>query len=346
MARLRFGLIGGGVQGCCLSEAARLSGAVELVACADLNRDAAERAASICGYGETFVDSETMLSKANVDAVIVATAHDQLQPMGMQVVRAGKHLFIEKPMALTAAAARELVAAAAAAGVKMMVGYTLPFMAPRVRMKQLLAQGAVGDIALVFAGQIINPLTSGWLADAKRGGGPLFYVGTHVIYQVLDVVERRARRVYAEVSRNQAGVEEACLFTVHFDGGVVAQIATSQQLDGRYGWIDVVGTAGRMRSEWERPELTVQSTVIDAYKNETVIFVPEDSIGPQMEQGKVASLMAYKYIRAWASEFQDFIGAINEDRQPAVTGEDGLRVLEITDAIIESGRTAQPVELH
>ena len=50
-----------------------------------------------------------------------------------------------------------------------------------------LQAGAVGEMARIFAGQIIGSM-GGWLAEPERGGGPLFYIGTHVIYQVLDVV--------------------------------------------------------------------------------------------------------------------------------------------------------------
>ena len=78
------------------------------------------------------------MPREELDAVIVATIHDQLQPCGMAVVESGRHLFIEKPMALTADAGRELTRAAHAARVRMMVGYTLPFMPARVRMKELI----------------------------------------------------------------------------------------------------------------------------------------------------------------------------------------------------------------
>ena len=343
--RVRFGLIGCGAQGRYLSEALSLTGKAELVACADVNPEAAESAVRQCGYGEVYTEAKEMLSKADLDAAVVATTHDQLQPCGMAVVEAGKHLFIEKPMALNAADGRELVRASRESGVKVMVGYTLPFLAERVRMKELLDAGAVGEMAHVFAGQMLGKM-GGWLAQPEHGGGPLLYIGTHVIYQVLDVVERKAERVFAEVTRTETGVDRECLFTVRFEGGIVAQIATSQRLGGRYGWIDVLGTAGRVRSEWEREGLFVQSTAIEAYREPTTIRVPEDTIGPRVALGDKVSLTGFRYIRAWADEFVEFISAIREDRDPCVSGEDGVRVLEITDAVFESGRTGMPVEMR
>ena len=202
----------------------------------------------------------------------------------------------------------------------------------------------MGDLAHIVAGQIIGRLT-GWLADPKHGGGALFYVGVHAIYQVLHVIERRAERVFAHVTMSDSGVDESCTLTIDFEGGLSAQIVTSQRFDGRYGWLDVIGTQGRVRSEWERQELTVQSNVLEAYRHETVIHVPEDCIGPDVEAGDAASVMAHKYIRAWASEFQQFIAAIREDHDPPVSGTHAVDVLKITDAVLDSGRRGTPVEL-
>ena len=342
--KLRFALIGCGSQGRYLSEALALTGEAELVACCDLNAEAARQTVDRWGYAQAFTDTGRMLAEAAPDAVVVATIHDQLQPCGLAVVNAGKHLFVEKPMALNAADGRVLVNAARSAGVKLMVGYTLPFLPTRVRLKQLIDEGVVGEIVHVTAGQFIGPV-DGWLAQPEHGGGPLFYIGTHVIYQVLDLVPSPARRVFAEVERADSGVDNSCLLSVHFENGLTAHIGTSQKIGGRYGWLDVLGTAGRLRSEWESNEIFVQSTAVDAYRDPTTIVVPEEATGPALEHGQMASATGFAYVRAWAAQFVEFIAAIHEDRDPAITGEDGVRVLEITDAVFQSGRSGSAVDL-
>ncbi|MFP3904475.1 MAG: Gfo/Idh/MocA family protein, partial [Armatimonadota bacterium] len=112
----RFGLIGCGSQGRYLSEALRSAGRADLVACADPNQEAARTAVHQCGYRETFDSAEAMLEAIDLDAVIVATIHDQLQPMAMEAVEAGVNVFVEKPMALNVADGQSLVDAADAAG--------------------------------------------------------------------------------------------------------------------------------------------------------------------------------------------------------------------------------------
>ncbi|MEW6359853.1 MAG: Gfo/Idh/MocA family oxidoreductase [Planctomycetota bacterium] len=342
--KLRFGLIGCGGQGRYLSDALNITGLAEMAACADLLPEKAKEAAAQCGYKETYADAAAMLAKADLDAVIVATMHDQLQPCGMQVVEAGKHLFIEKPMALNAADGRKLVAAARKAGVKIMVGYTLPFLPARVRMKQLLDKGVIGDIVHVTAGQLIGNM-GGWLGAPEHGGGPLLYVGTHALYQVLDVVPAPAKRVFAEVDFTPSGVDAWCQFTIRFEGGVAAQMTTSQRMGGRYGWIDIIGTDGLLRSEWESNQLIVQSRKVAEYKERTAIEVEATAVGPAAKLGVMASVTGFRYVRSWAAEFMEFIAAIREGREPRVNGEAGIRVLEICDAVIESGKTGKAVEL-
>ncbi|NOY80286.1 MAG: Gfo/Idh/MocA family oxidoreductase [Kiritimatiellaeota bacterium] len=340
--KLRFGLIGCGAQGRYLSEALRLTGAAELIACADVRPEAAQAAAAHCGYKHFYSDLHDLLEQEELDAVVVAVVHDQLQPCGLAVVASGRHLFIEKPMALTAAAGRELAAAARSAGKKMMVGYTLPFMPARVRLKELVRQGAVGAVVHLAAGQLIGGI-GGWLARPEHGGGPLLYIGTHVIYQVLDLIDAAPERVFAEIAFTESGVDAEALFSVRFAGGITAQFTVSQRLGCRYGWIDVFGDAGRIHSEWESNALTVHSRDLAAYRDPTTIEVPAEVVGPTARLGDMASVNACRYSRAWAAEFVEFIGAIREDRRPRVAGEDGVRVLEITDAVFASGRAGRPV---
>ena len=324
--KLRFGLIGCGGQGRYLSEALAMTGQAELTACADPSAEAREKTVALCGYKLVDEDPAQMLAHAPVDAVIVATTHDQLQPCAMAAVEAGKHVLVEK------------------ANRKLMVGYTLRFLPERLHLKKLLDDGAIGDTVHVLAGQMIGAI-GGWLGDPATGGGPLLYIGTHVIDQVLWVVDRPAERVYAEVDFTETGVDASAQITVRFADGVVAQVCTSQRMGGRYGWLDVIGSAGRLRAEWERPEVYVESQTIDGYRSPTVIRVPEGAYQPAPSSEAQARVSGFRYVRSWAAELSEFIAAINEDRPPAVTGEDGVRVLQISDAVFESARSGRPVAL-
>lgn len=344
--KLRFGLIGSGSQGRYLSDALRMTGLAELVACADVNSETAELARDWSGYERAYADTREMLDQEDLDAVIVATTHDQLQPSAMQAVRTGRHVMVEKPMALTAASGLELVKAARDAGVKLMVGYTLRFFAARIRLKELLDAGAVGDVVHVLAGQALGTLSRGWLADRDRGGGPLFFVGSHVIDQVLWVTGRKPERVFAEVSRCRPNeVEQDAFITIRFEGGVLAQVCTSQRIGVRYGWLDILGTQGRLRAEWDSNTIYVESKAIEAFQHPTVIEVPPHCRLPDLVPGAKARLLAARDSAGWTTELAEFAQSISHDREPSVTGEDGVKVLEIIDAVYESGATGRPVDV-
>ncbi len=345
--KIRIGLIGCGSQGRYLSEAAAAAGQAELVACADPNPEAARRAVELTGYRKAYDSAADLLDQADVDAVVVATIHDQLQPMAMAAVRAGKHVLVEKPMALNAADGQALVDAAKEAGVNLMVGYSLRFQPERIRVKELLDAGAVGDLAHVLAGQCIGGM-GGWLGQRAHGGGPLLYVGVHCLDFVLWTVDRPVERVFAEVNMKDGAdtdVEADAMFTIRFAGGVVAQVVTSQRMGGRYGWYDAIGSAGRVRTEWESPNVFVESRNLPEYSLPTTIETPATYGHPPHDPEAVSRLNSYKYIRTWACELSEFIASIREGRPPLSPGEDGVRVLQVCDAVFESGRTGQPVSL-
>jgi len=338
-----LGLIGCGSQGRYLSEAAAVTEAFELVACADVRAEAAKRAARECGYSEACGDPSELPARAEVEAVIVATTHGQLFPAALQALQAGKHALVEKPMALRAEEGRELVSAAKAAGVNLMVGYSLRFMPPRILLKRLLDAGAIGEVRQAMAGQCIGAM-GGWLGDPAQGGGPLGYIGTHALDQILWVVGKPAERVSAEMNRAAPdGCETEATINIRFEGGALGQLVTSQTFGGRYGWLDVLGTGGRLRAQWESDVLTVQSTVVPEYANLTEISVPPTAYLPPAPASAQAKLSGFAYIRTWANELAEFAASIREGRPPSVTGEDGLRVLEVLDAAFESARTGAMV---
>lgn len=343
---LRFGLIGCGHQGRYLCEALTAAGGASLVACADPDPAARDRATAQFGFAHAYADGREMVATEDLDAVIVATVHDQLQPMALAAVEAGCHVFVEKPMALDYPHGRRLVDAAKSRGVKLMVGYALRYKPDRILMRELLSRGAIGEVIHAFAGQLIGRM-GGWLAEREHGGGPLLYVGSHALDQVLWMVGRRPERVYAEINpAPESDVEADALLTIRFDGGCVAQVATSQRLGGRYGWLDLLGTGGRMRSEWESYRLAVESRTFPEYEHLTYIEVPPTAYLPAFRPDAVMTLPSWYYLRMWAAEMVEFTAAIREDREPAMSGEDGLRCLAVMDAAHESARTGRAVEVR
>jgi myo-inositol 2-dehydrogenase/D-chiro-inositol 1-dehydrogenase len=141
-------------------------------------------------------------------------------------------------------------------------------------------------------------------------------------------------------------VEKSIFVTMRFEDGAIGQVSASQQIGCRYGWLDVLGSAGRLRVEWESNNLLIQSAKVEAYRELTCIRVPAAALMPEFASDARMSFAGSAYVRYWAAEFVEFIKAIREGRDPSVNGEDAVRVLEVIDAAFESARTGSPVEIR
>ncbi|MGH2460406.1 MAG: Gfo/Idh/MocA family protein [Chloroflexota bacterium] len=324
----RVGLIGCGQQGHLLTDALRRIPGLTLVACSDPRAEAVSTIADTDVAG--FADYRAMIETSRPDAVIVATPHAALATAAAFSASAGCHVFCEKPLALTATEAQPVLAAAKAANVKLMVAYCLRYDSLRRRMKELIADGAVGTIVAATAGKGGPPHPGGWLAQPEAGGGQLLFVGSHLVDQVLWLVGQPVTRVFAEIewsARNRT--DETSVFTLRFADGALAHLDCSQAAHAYYDYVDVMGTHGRVRADWRpSPMLSIHSERRPEFREPTTVR--------PIEKDTIAMYVA---------ELDEFAGAIREDREPAITGQDGLRVLTVLDAVVASARRGDSVAL-
>lgn len=329
MVPLRFGLIGCGEQGRQLVTALGEVPGTQLVACCDPNPAALNSLPgdSVARFG----DYHSMLHQTDLDAVIVATLHSALADAALAALECGHHTFCEKPMATTASDARPVVEAARRNGVNLMVGYIQRFDPLRQRMKEYLDSGAFGELAYVVAGKGGPPLERAWQHSKADGGGQLLWVGSHLMDQLHWLLGRHVERVFAEIRRSpQTGIDLTTVATLRFDDGLIAHFDCSSEADKVYDYMEPVGRDGRGRSEW-RPNygLKVQSRRVPPFTSS-----PELTENPPLLE------------RACVAELTEFANSIREARQPCVTGEDALRVLEVLDAITLSAESGRPVTLR
>ncbi|UCC88172.1 MAG: Gfo/Idh/MocA family oxidoreductase, partial [Anaerolineales bacterium] len=171
-AQLRVGIVGCGYQGRLLAQAIGKVDRMQVTACADPVREAADAVAALTGHAEVHGSAEELLNKSKVDAVLIATPHHLLQQVALLAIDAGKHVLAEKPIAMNERQAVEIEEAAAKAGICYLSGYSLRFFAAQQQVRDLLAAGAVGEIQAVTAGIGTGPF-DGWFAEAEKGGGAL-----------------------------------------------------------------------------------------------------------------------------------------------------------------------------
>ena len=330
---LRTGIIGCGWQGHILAEAVVRSESLQLVACADPDPAAANRAATLAPDVSTHTSVEALLAEREVDAVIIATPHHLLAPIALTAIRAGKHVLAEKPVAVNERSAAEIESAVLQAGVCYMAGYSFRFSMAR-HVHDLLVSGAVGDIQALTGTISQAPLDSGWTAYPESGGGPLLYVGSHLVDLFLWFMGDVPTVVYATTSRrDDTGADGTSVFQIQFANGVLAQGLVTQSAPGFFYELTIHGRDGRITLRgytFLQFEIEVVSKVLPAYSAPTIIH-------PLVWPDNITAM--------FVPEVEEFANAIREHRPPAITAADGRRVLQILDGITESGRTQQPVTL-
>lgn len=169
------------------------------------------------GFAEATTDSEALLTDPACDAVVVSTRHDTHADYVLRALAAGKHVFVEKPLALTATEIDRIEAAAAAApGHMLMVGFNRRFAPQVVRIAALLA-GAPGPKAFVMTVNAGAIPAQHWTQDAAVGGGRLLGEGCHFI-DLLRFLAGAPIEAHT-VARMHAGTPDTATVTLRFADG-------------------------------------------------------------------------------------------------------------------------------
>jgi phthalate 4,5-cis-dihydrodiol dehydrogenase len=249
--RLRLGVAGLGRAFALMAPTLRGHPRVSLVAAADPRPEALARFAGEFG-GAGHATVEALCADAGVDAVYVATPHAAHAAHAIAAARRGKHVLVEKPMAVTLADCDTMIAAASAADVQLIVGHSHSFDAPVRRTRELIASGAYGRVrmitALNFTDFVYRPRRPDEL-DPSQGGGAVYNQAAHQVDVVRLLAGGRARSVRAATGAWDAArpIDGAYAAFMTFDDGVVATLTYSGYAhfdsDEFCDWIGEMGEA-------------------------------------------------------------------------------------------------------
>lgn len=331
---LRIGLVGCGYQGSIFARTIAESNAMQVTACADPDQAAAERVASLSRNAAVYRSVEDMLNGTQVDAVIKATSHAALYPCALAAIKAEKPVLVEKPVGLNESEVVELEETTAKYGICFMSGYSFRYIAAWQKVYELLQAGSVGEIHTISARIGVGPMSKGWKASPETGGGPMLYVGSHLLDQILWYLADDPVEVCADIRRRaDTHTDETTTFQIKFTRGTIAQgIVTQTSISGLYHTLDIYGRQGRLSLQGYgfTYEITVESSAISAYSNPTRIAIPQvDDLRILMHEPQLA----------------EFSKAIQEQRQPSCTVGDGRKVLKLIDALFQSDHIGKPVQI-
>jgi len=247
---LKVGVIGLGRGFVLLAPTFRADPRLRLIAAADPRADARARFAAEFG-GRTYADADALCADADVEVVYVASPHEHHAAHALAAARAGKHVLVEKPMALDRADCGAMIAAARAAGTALVVGPSHGFDAPVARAAGLIAEGRYGAVrmvtALQFTDYLYRPRRPEEL-DRARGGGVVLGQAAHQVDVVRRLVGAPVVSVRAQVGTWDLArpVDGAYTAFLTFENGAAGALAYSGY--GHFDsdeWLGWIGETGR-----------------------------------------------------------------------------------------------------
>jgi predicted dehydrogenase len=181
-SKLRVGIVGMGAIGTVHANAYQAVEDIEIAAICDADEKALARASKAYGVSNTFSDYRELI-KTDIDAVNVSVGNALHREVAVAALQAGKHVFLEKPMAMNAGEAQEIVKASGKSGKVLQIGMCWRYDSQSHLVRQYLEEGILGEIYHIRAIMVRRrgiPGLGGWFTTkAKSGGGPMIDLGVH-----------------------------------------------------------------------------------------------------------------------------------------------------------------------
>ena len=314
-----------------------LRGRVEVSGVYNRSRAKAEAVRDTFGF-PVFDSLQAIAADPGTDGVIIATPPNQRAEIVAMMAAAGKHILMEKPVERTMEAATALVELCERSGVTLGIVFQHRFRAGALRLKALMDEGALGELALARAeipwwrGQDYYDVPRGSLE--RDGGGVLISQAIHVLDLLLSLTgpARTVQAMTATTRAHRMESEDFATAGVIFDGGAVGSVvATTATYPGGQERIVLDGTLGTASLQGG----TLSVTWRDG-RTETV--------GETSGTGGGADPMAFPC--DWHRDLiEDFAQAIATGGAPAIPGRAALRVHALIDAMVRSGASGARVEV-
>ncbi|MEV8338654.1 Gfo/Idh/MocA family oxidoreductase [Leucobacter sp. NPDC077196] len=348
-------MLGAGFMARTHTHAARLAGA-RLTALAASSQQSSERAAAALGY-ERATSPEQLLADAH-DVVHICTPNTSHVAFARAALLAGSNVICEKPLATSAADARELVELAEAERLVGAVPFVYRYHSMVREARARIASGAPGAVVTI-AGQYLQDWLLGaqddnWRVAAEAGGPSRAFadIGSHLVDLVEFVSGDRisrlvatTRTVHAERNGQRVSTEDAVALTLELVGGGIGSLLVSQVAPGRKNGLvlEIAGAEESVRFEQEDPE----RLWVGRRDQSLLLRRDPDTLSP--DAARLSNVPA-----GHAQGYQDAFNAFVADAYAAVAGEqpeglptfaDGYRAAQITDAVLESARAGRWVEV-
>jgi UDP-N-acetylglucosamine 3-dehydrogenase len=322
------GLIGLGEIGQVHLAGLRESPNAELVAICDLDADLVEQSRGSERVAESL---DALLADDAVSVIDICLPHHLHAPFALQAIEAGKHVVLEKPMAMSVAECDRIIAAATAGNVAVGVSHNQLFYEPHARLGAMVELGELGELRTIRARLAIGGKYGAWRSDPDlAGGGLMMDAGVHRVY-MMDRLGGPVRAVTAVM--DDPGREDLYSVVFEFESGAVGTIdATYHGPAGLFDdQIEVVGTEAIAR-------VTGCEALFEGFAAGSAMAVWRDGVWAQHDTDD-----------DWAGSVKRSVdalcGAMVNGEPPPVDGTDGRRIVQLIEAAYTSAREHRRVEI-
>lgn len=314
----------------------------ELVAVCSRDQSRSDAFAQKHGAKAAYTSLEDVLNDSRVDVVYITSPNHLHAPYTALASNAGKHVLVEKPMSLNVSEGLEMVRVSRVNGVKLGVGFQLRHHPGHIEAQQLVADGTLGTIALAQAqygrgtrGEVrpsSRPGHRDWRHEPDLVGGAYTMMGqgVHCIFDLHFILRQRVVEIAAitDGHTEEQPLEDLATMCLRFDQGAIGMMCCGLRMPDFQNDVAIYGSDGKVvlagaSGPYYQGELRVSSETV----NTTVAYEPDRTI-----------------LVTW--QIEDFGRALAEDREPGVTGVDGLHVVQVTEVMVESAKTGRRVKLE
>jgi predicted dehydrogenase len=313
-----------------------------------MDRDAA-RAAEVAaryGAGRHFTRMEDLLAVPEIQAVYIATPNCFHKEQVIAAARAGKHVLVEKPVALTLADAQDMVAECRHNNVRLMAGYMMRFHAHHQKLKAIIAAGELGQVVYGRAQLTCwyPPISGAWRQDPEMsGGGAWTDLGSHCI-DLLEMWLGPVARLtaFSRTLTHAYPVDDSTTVLCEFASGAqgVVEVNFNVPDDAAQNSLEIRGTRGVVIADHtigQEPGGSMRLYQFDQ---------AEYSAAQERPQAGGAQAITVAPVNPYRAEIEHFVDCIEQGLEPLNNGEHAVHNLKLVLAAYESTRTGRVVEIQ
>jgi len=340
MDQLNVGIIGTGWCGGIRAIAAAGSAMVGELHIAEINPERLAEVAALTDPTTATTDWEEIVSNPDIQAIMVSVTPESTHyPLAKAALEAGKHVLLEKPIALSLTEADDLIEVSESKGLKFTIGYSQRFNAKQALVKRSLRDGTLGEPVSVLVSRHISRSLGGKIGSRTKLS-PAAMEATHDIDFSLWCLEpRRPVRVYSQVAwgarREEHGVPDTQIIVITMDDGVTVTISAGWSLPPAYPnfsstWIEFLGTDGAL--------------IMDASHKDIILNTMEDGVVFPLST-MPGEYVDHVYAGPMERETLHFLEAVYHDRPVMVEPRLARQTMEVYIAADLSVERNQVVDL-